>query len=335
MKHLGIALLCIGVAISAAYGARLSPSMRSQMVIRGELHVRTAEAGAAKGAFCAALLEQLEEHDERVREVAAVDGCEVPPVDGAENPDGDDAEESGVNVALICAESAAGGRSFDEIVEAAHQELRTREDTDVGGLGEGVLSTRAAWFEAMHAQVAPDARASLLERVPPNQRVTEWIADSGLFFALGLLLVIVGAVLGRVASKREATAEPEDTESGAARDLGELLDELREEVAELAKTTAENENPSLESFETLKDQITELQISKVEPIVESAPRVQAKYGLTVFADVFGPLSSAERNMNRAWSALVDRHWPEAASSLERSAAELKSARRALGSPGES
>ncbi|MCA9607532.1 MAG: hypothetical protein KC619_18120, partial [Myxococcales bacterium] len=108
-----------------------------------------------------------------------------------------------------------------------------------------------------------------------------------------------------------------------------LLDALRDDVAALATEAGQTESPRSDDFEALKHRIHELVIEKVEPIADSAPRVSAKYGLTVFADVFGPFSSGERYLNRAWSALVDRHWEEAASSLERAASDLTEARRIL------
>jgi len=48
-----------------------------------------------------------------------------------------------------------------------------------------------------------------------------------------------------------------------------------------------------------------------------------------FAEIFGPLSSAERKVNRAWSALVDRHWPETQDSLDGAASDLTEAHRVL------
>lgn len=328
MKWIGIALLAVGVAVSAAYGARLSPSMRDTMLARGAAQFRAAETGAAKEAYCGALLEQLEAHGERVREIAAADGCEI-------EDEGDDASAPrapAVDVEAICAARASSGGSFDDLVAAANGEIDGRSQTDVSGLGDDVAEGRAAWIAAARAEVEPAARAATLELVSPEQRVSEWAGDSGLPFGIGLLLVIVGAILGRVAAKRELT-EGDDEERGddapPARDLGELLEDVRATVKELADEVTSNDAPSGEDFVRLKDRIHELHAEQIEPIVDSAPRIQAKYGLAVFADIFGPLSSAERYLNRAWSALVDQHWPEATSSVERAAADLAEAKRAL------
>jgi len=328
MKWIGIALLAVGVALSAAYGARLSPSMRDTMLARGAAQFRAAETAAANAAYCTALLEQLDAHGDRVREVAAADGCEIESDEEAAT----DESAPAVDVEAICAARASSGGSFDDLVAAANRQIDARGETDVSGLGDDVSEARAAWIAAARAEVEPAARAATLELVSPEQRVSEWAGDSGPLFGLGLLLVIVGAVLGRVAAKRELSGgddEKRGDDAPQARDLGELLEEVRASVKALADEVTSNDAPSGEDFVRLKDRIRELQVEQIEPIVESAPRIQVKYGLAVFADIFGPLSSAERYLNRAWSALVDSHWPEATSSVERAAADLAQAQRAL------
>lgn len=327
MKNLGIALLCLGVAVSAAYGARLSPPMREQMVLRGEAHVRAATSAEAKEAYCGLLTEQLAEHEARVRAVAAIDGCELPEEGAAE----EGAAESGPDVGALCTARAAADQTFEQIVDEAREALATRRATDASDLGDAIAEARGTWLAAVEAEIEPAARAAVLTPVAPPDRLATWLDDSGIFFALGLLLVVVGAVLGRVASGREASEEParDAKDAGPARDLGELLDALREEVAALAAEAGETAAPKSDEYESMKHRIHEVVLERVEPIADSAPRVQSKYGLAVFADVFGPFSSAERYLNRAWSALVDRHWDEAASSLERAASDLGEARRIL------
>ncbi len=326
MKYAGIGLLCVGVAISAAYGARLSPSMRAQMIVRGEAQFMAGATGAAKGAYCAAVIARLDGDEAMARRLAERDGCELPsPGDSADGA----AESSEVDVGLICAGRASTGESFEAVVGGARAELAERTEFDMSGVDVDLTGLRAAWIEALRAEVEPAARAAVLERVPPARRVTEWLADSGPVFGLGLLLVVFGAVLGRIASRREASREPTGEDGAPARDFGELLEELRAEVATMAELAASKEDPSQADHDALKAQITDLQAEKLEPIVESGPRLQAKYGMASFADVFGPLASGERLMNRAWSALVDSHWPEAANALERSTASLEQACEAL------
>lgn len=332
MRYAGLIMLVVGVAVSAAYGARLSPPMREQMVLRGEAHVLHAQTGAANAAYCAALVAQLEAHDARVREVAAADECELPPEGGED--EGAEEERSGPNVEAICAARAAAGESFDAIVAEASARVEAKRGTDVSDLGDDVAEKRVAWLAAMEAEVEPAARAAVLQPVAPEARLTTWASDSGPFFGIGLLLVVIGAVMGRVSAKR-AAADPAASRSASggddapARDLGEMLAEIQSAIAELADEAAANEHPNTDDYERVKKRIHELTLGAMEQVVESTGRVQSRYGMAAFADIFGPFASGERYLNRAWSALVDRHWEEAASSLERSAADLAKAQRAL------
>ncbi|MBX3270915.1 MAG: hypothetical protein KF729_11685 [Sandaracinaceae bacterium] len=327
MKHVGVVILCVGVAIAAAYGARLSPPMRAQMVARGEAAMRAAATRAARDAYCAALAGELDAAPDRVRALAAEDECELPGAEAAASAEA----ATGANVAAICSARGASGSTYDAVVTEARATLERRAQAPTDGLAVSTRELRARWLAAARAEVEPAARAALLQPVAPEARLTSWLAESGLLFALGLALVVVGAVLGRVAARREAHAAPARPagEAPAARDLGALLDDLHALVAALAEEAARASAPSDADFDALKDRIHEVVLEKVEPIVDAAPRVQAKYGLARFADVFGPLSSGERYLNRAWSALVDRHWEEATRSLARAAADLEHARAAL------
>jgi len=293
------------------------------MIVRGEAQFMAAATGAARDAYCASVVAQLASNEASARDVAERDGCDLPSEGETE------AAAEGVDVTLICAGRASEGGTYEEVSGATRTALEARTDVDVSSLGAETVTLREAWIEAMRAEIEPAARAAVLERVPPAQRVTEWFADSGPLFGLGLILVVIGAVLGRVASRREATKEPTGKDGAPARDFGELLGELRDEVAKMAEEAQANNDPTPQQHDALKARITELQQEKLEPIVESGPRLQAKHGMATFADVFGPLASAERLMNRAWSALVDSHWPEASNALERSAASLKQAQKAL------
>lgn len=315
MKNVGILILAIGVALSAAYGARLSPAMRAQMVLRGEAQLRGQAEEAAKGTYCEALIGLLDGADgARARALAEADGCALPDATAEEETSGR------VDVAAICAARGADGGTEEDVVRAGREALEARRAEDAPS---AVTSARAAWLSAMEASIVPAARAAILQPITPERRLEEWFSESGPLFLLGILLVVVGAVLGRVAVKREASAADSEKSETDARDLAELLEELRGAVAGLAEEAAGIEEPKAADFTRLKDEIHEIQLEKFEPIVGSAPRVQARYGMGAFAEVFGPLSSAERYLNRSWAALVDEHWPEAEHSLSRSAKDLQ------------
>ena len=316
MKQLGILILAVGVAISAAYGARLSPTMHEQLTARGRAQFLQQDEQAAFTAYCA-------EREEAGRPIA--DGCaygETQTEDGLAS-----VEE---RIAQACAGRQQESREEGIIVGSERErlpELRAAE----ADLPSELAELRAAWLDALEARIEPAAAAAVLRPIPPEARVGEWFADSGLFFLLGLALVVLGAVLGRVAVKREASEEGPSDGKGQAKDLGHLLDGLREEIGQLAAQmeASDTERPPAKELARIKEAIEELQLTKFEPIVDSAPRVQVKYGMGAFAEIFGPFSSAERSVNRAWSALVDAHFPEARDSMKSAADSLTEAHAVL------
>jgi hypothetical protein len=148
-------------------------------------------------------------------------------------------------------------------------------------------------------------------------------------FLLGLALIVVGALIGRAAVKREATAEPAAGKDAPAKDFGAVLGELSETLRRLADDAKAVGEPKREDLERIKGEIEKVQLDGFEPLVAARQRVQVKYGMAGFAEIFGPLSASERRVNRSWSAVVDQHWPETLSSLEIAATELEEAKRVL------
>ena len=67
----------------------------------------------------------------------------------------------------------------------------------------------------------------------------------------------------------------------------------------------------------------------VLPMIDARGVLQRHFGLGGAALVLGPLSGAERQLNRAWSALVDGHGPEGQRSLAAAAEQATLAREAL------
>jgi hypothetical protein len=111
-------------------------------------------------------------------------------------------------------------------------------------------------------------------------------------------------------------------------DFGALLAALEGEVAGLAVRMRETPD-SAAMRHRIRTELEQLQLTRFEPLVAARTRLQARYGLAAYAEVFGPLSGAERRINRAWTALVDQHWPEARDSVSHAAGQLEAARSAL------
>mgnify|MGYP004334155627 FL=1 len=198
------------------------------------------------------------------------------------------------------------------------------------GEGKDVEALASAWKTASEragsaAHVA--AKYDVVES--PGRRFSDWLQQAGGPFALGIILLIVGALLARKEARAAALGGSEKVYKGArdkaAVDFGQLLQELNDDLKGANERVAQVSEPSDDDFEQLRYLIKNLQYDKFEPLIESRVRVEARFGVAGFAAIFGPLSAGERQLNRAWSALVDRHWPEAKDSLSRSARSLQSA----------
>jgi hypothetical protein len=63
----------------------------------------------------------------------------------------------------------------------------------------------------------------------------------------------------------------------------------------------------------------------VEPVAQSQESLTRDFGFAGYAQVMTPLATAERWLNRTWSAASDGHRPEAIASLERAVTHLEEA----------
>ena len=172
------------------------------------------------------------------------------------------------------------------------------------------------------AEAAVAARA-VLKKEPPLDRVWSWGSRAGLLFLLGLALLIAGGLLAR---RVEAAQLGESGSEGGAAGAGSLeaqLKEISNEIEALCATGATllseiggYPGPNAQ-ISTLQAKLSTLSAGPVAELGEQRRLLQHKLGLRAFATLFSELSGAERNLNRAWSALTDGHLGEAQASLER------------------
>lgn len=138
------------------------------------------------------------------------------------------------------------------------------------------------------------------------------------WFALAVLAMVAGISL-----KRPSTAAPATDRGIESGPLAEWLDETLDTTRGLAEAGAE-----LEPTE-LHQRLGALLAGPVHAFVEAREQLRERLGLHAFAEVMGPFSSAERRLNRAWSASVDRNVPEARSCLTEAVPLLEEAHRQL------
>ena len=133
------------------------------------------------------------------------------------------------------------------------------------------------------------------------------------YFGAGMVLAIAGALMAR----KGAAGRHEDGSAGSGTgcaDAEVMLASIRKEVEELA---------SIGDGGELKERIEALQFGLIADFVAQRRRFAHEYGPVRFARFFGAFARAERNVNRAWSALVDEHRPEVDASLAEAVRSLE------------
>ncbi len=72
------------------------------------------------------------------------------------------------------------------------------------------------------------------------------------------------------------------------------------------------------SSDQIKKTLDELELAYLIPFAEHRHQFQHDYGMMKFAEFFSDFATGERNLNRAWSAIVDGYPEESKNSLDRS-----------------
>lgn len=318
MKTLGILILAVGVGICAAFGARLSDGMYERTRLQGQVTVLEGQIGAAWTTYCAARAEAKLPHGE----------CPAPEGEKADEKATEEADEKAAAEEKpeekAAEEKAAEGPApklptYEAALAEQQAALAALASTEA--LPEAVAGKRGAWLELKKATAEPEAKLASTPLPGPQARLAGWFDLSGMPFLGGLVLIVIGAVLGRKAAKAELS---DDSKAGTGErvDFGVAVDKLAELVQALADEAAAMDSPSEADRQAVQHRIEDLQLTRFGPIVEARYQLQNRIGLAGFANVFGPLSGGERWINRSWSTLADNHWPETQASLVRSAEQL-------------
>jgi hypothetical protein len=145
-------------------------------------------------------------------------------------------------------------------------------------------------------------------------RIELWLNQSGLLFFIGLALIIAASVLMRRAIKSRIDAHAQ----GEAGDPVLLLAELKAGAAAVHEGLAA-EPPNRE---LICDQIDALRDGCIQGLVDCKDALVAEHGMLPYAEFISAVSSAERNLNRSWSTLVDGYPAEARQASERAQGAL-------------
>ena len=292
-KWIGLLLLSIGVGLTAGFGSVLSPGFRQVTIKQAEAQFADAQVLATQAEYC----------DRRTKfKLPAADGC------------------SG-------AEPLAGAGDFSSTAalrEAQLQALKANSDV----LVVAVSQARIQYQLAIRKSLKRWTELEQLGTESPSARLNGWFDSGGLGFTIGLILVIVGAWISRKAQAGSSDSDSDSNDEGTM-DFGELLDRVSRVVDGLHTEMTSTAQPRVSNIENLKSRLEEIQKDELARLCASGPRAQNRYGIEGMAALFSPLSAAERKLNRAWAALVDRHWVEALASIAAAGADLRTTRDAL------
>jgi hypothetical protein len=142
-----------------------------------------------------------------------------------------------------------------------------------------------------------------------SERISQWLSQSGLLFFVGIALIVVAAVMMR----RSAAALVQGTGEQQAGDPAEMLAALKA-GADSVLVGLQSDAPQTQ---VLCDQIDALRDGPIQGLVECKEAMVAGHGMLAFAQFISAVSAGERNLNRAWSTLVDGYPAEALKAAER------------------
>lgn len=183
--------------------------------------------------------------------------------------------------------------------------------------------TIASWFASKVVPVDSGSAVGL-ESTGALAKVGAWAMDAGLFFAVGIVLMIVGGVIARRA-QRVGNETSENDGPGGPQSTGleaaiELLDSMS------AKLDSLNADSLPDGSDAIAADLDAILSDQVPDFLEHRKLMIDRLGLEVFAEMIGSFAQMERGTARAWSAITDEAWSEVPPSLARAKRAAKRAR---------
>ncbi|MDQ7012389.1 MAG: hypothetical protein Q9O74_00660 [Planctomycetota bacterium] len=140
-------------------------------------------------------------------------------------------------------------------------------------------------------------------------------------FVMACVGLLIGAMLTRVSAARAIKAEDAKAAQSDALSPEQAVAELREVVAGLLRDVP-LERDDRRACALITDRLGDAIGDLVPAIADQRERLVARMGLGTYASLMDIFSSAERAINRAWSAAADQVIDESIESLERAAERL-------------
>ena len=291
---IGLILVTVGLGLTAGFGAFLSPEYRSALAMEGEAKFSDAAVELAFVEYCES------RKDNRL----------------------DDKEGCGESDPLV-EPSEADVLTKVELRSAQVAAMESSREVLLIDVSMARVTYKVALKKSLNLWRAVDSAGTQ----GPGDRLSGWFSVGGVGFGLGLLLLAVGAWICRMANVVDADVTELNQEGPV--DFGVLLASVLEDISSLAEDMESLDTPTMTDLDECKRRLEEVQKGDMARVCACGPLVQRRYGLQAMAALFSPLSASERKMNRAWAALVDRHWPESLASIRGAATDLDAARREI------
>ncbi len=187
-----------------------------------------------------------------------------------------------------------------------------------------VSALEVQWVEA---NATFKAHGFANDTVPAGTRLSGWWDKSGILFVLGLAMILGGAMLFRRGNASETAG---GTDAGPKFvDMGDMLTRITSELKVLETNMVQTSTPTTGDVDYVKETIDGVLNGPMAAIIDARDQLVQRYGMAGFAEVFGPFAGGERNLNRAWSSVVDSHWPESTAAIGNAVAGLEGAKAAL------
>lgn len=288
LKLVAVVILAFGVGLAASQAAQMTPRMRASSA---ESFVESSRS-AALSSYCKsrAKLGETAQFSPQCPNPASPNPASPPTQKSA------DIDRSNW--------TAAQWLPFfeGELISAVALESRDLKNAEV-------LTALEAWKVSEQRYLKARSEFAVATVEPPSERLSIWFSRAAMNFLVGLALIAAGGIIFRKASGGATQGEEE---KGGAKDFGDMLEKLDDDLKSVA-SSIEKGTSSTE----LMDEIDHVRREVIEPMIECREAIRERYGIAGLAEVIGPLSSAERLTNRAWSALVDEHVAEAKDSIAR------------------
>lgn len=181
----------------------------------------------------------------------------------------------------------------------------------------------AGWFLfVLGAAFATTYAAKPVSTGDEPAKLNRWFEEAGIPFGAALGAMSAGALLVR-RKRHEPGGMGGPKQPTASAGLANIARSFRA----LPEPTPSN----AEALHRALDRILEQQIPE---FLEHRNALIDRLGLVAFAQLMSPFASFERNLARAWSALIDDSFEEVHTSLERAGHALEEALGLLPSPGD-